>query len=110
MALIVDHLTRTYAGPANSVVTAVDDFSVEITGGEIVGLIGPNGAGKTTSLRSIAGILLPSSGRIAIEGQPAERRPGDLAKPALECRYLREIGRPGGSWRLLSGFRAGAIR
>jgi ABC-2 type transport system ATP-binding protein len=68
MALIVNHLTRTYAGPANSVITAVDDFSVDIASGEIVGLIGPNGAGKTTTLRSIAGILLPSSGHIAIDG------------------------------------------
>jgi ABC-2 type transport system ATP-binding protein len=68
MALIVNHLTRTYAGPANSVVTAVNDFSVDIASGEIVGLIGPNGAGKTTTLRSMAGILLPSSGHIAIDG------------------------------------------
>jgi ABC-2 type transport system ATP-binding protein len=50
------------------VITAVDDLSVEIAGGEIVGLIGPNGAGKTTTLRSIAGILLPGSGRIAVDG------------------------------------------
>jgi ABC-2 type transport system ATP-binding protein len=68
MALIVNHLTRTYAGPANSVVTAVDDFSVEIAGGEIVGLLGPNGAGKTTTLRSIAGILLPSAGQVTVDG------------------------------------------
>ena len=68
MALTIDHLTRTYAGPGNSVVTAVDDLSFGMAAGEIVGLIGPNGAGKTTTLRSIAGILLPTSGRIAIDG------------------------------------------
>jgi ABC-2 type transport system ATP-binding protein len=68
MALSIEHLTRTYAGPGNSVVTAVDDLSFEVKAGEIVGLIGPNGAGKTTTLRSIAGILLPTSGRVAIDG------------------------------------------
>jgi ABC-2 type transport system ATP-binding protein len=68
MAISIEHLTRTYAGPGSSVVTAVDDFSLEMSGGEIVGLIGPNGAGKTTTLRSIAGILLPTSGRVAIDG------------------------------------------
>jgi ABC-2 type transport system ATP-binding protein len=48
--------------------TAVDDISFEVVSHEIVGLIGPNGAGKTTTLRSIAGILRPTSGRIAIDG------------------------------------------
>src|SRR2546430_16688496 len=68
MAIAVEHLTRTYAGPAGSPFTAVDDFSFTSDGGEIIGLIGPNGAGKTTTLRSFAGILRPTSGRVAIDG------------------------------------------
>src|SRR5436190_11065858 len=68
MGLFVEHLTRTYAGPAGSPFTAVDDFSFEAGGGEIIGLIGPNGAGKTTTLRTLAGILRPTSGRVAIDG------------------------------------------
>ena len=68
MALTVEHLTRTYAGPAASVFTAVDDFTFSAAGGEIIGLIGPNGAGKTTTLRTLAGILRPTSGRVAIDG------------------------------------------
>src|SRR5216110_125401 len=68
MAIAVEHLTRTYAGPAGSPFTAVDDFSFEAGGGEIIGLIGPNGAGKTTTLRTLAGILRPTSGRVAIDG------------------------------------------
>jgi ABC-2 type transport system ATP-binding protein len=50
------------------VFTAVDDLSLDAASGEIVGLIGPNGAGKTTTLRSVAGILRPTSGRITIDG------------------------------------------
>ena len=68
MALAVEHLTRTYAGPAGSPFTAVDDFTFSAAGGEIIGLIGPNGAGKTTTLRTLAGILRPTSGRVAIDG------------------------------------------
>src|SRR5919198_605983 len=46
---------------------------------EIVGLIGPNGAGKTTTLRSLAGILRPTSGRIQIDGH-------DLATDPIEAK------------------------
>lgn len=46
----------------------MDDLSFAVGAGEIVGLIGPNGAGKTTTLRALAGILRPTSGRVAIDG------------------------------------------
>lgn len=68
MALAVEHLTRTYTGQGTSAFTAVDDFSFDAGSGEIIGLIGPNGAGKTTTLRTLAGILRPTSGRVAIDG------------------------------------------
>jgi ABC-2 type transport system ATP-binding protein len=67
MALSVEHFSRTYAGAAGTF-TAVADLSFTVRSGEIVGLIGPNGAGKTTTLRSLAGILRPTSGRVAIDG------------------------------------------
>src|SRR3954469_17850843 len=62
MALTLEHLRRTYGS-----FTAVDDLSFTVGGGQIVGLIGPNGAGKTTTLRSLAGILRPTSGRVRID-------------------------------------------
>jgi ABC-2 type transport system ATP-binding protein len=74
MAIDVQHFTRTYGS-----FTAVDDLSLRVTPGEIVGLIGPNGAGKTTTLRALAGILRPTSGRIAIDGH-------DLATDAIEAK------------------------
>jgi ABC-2 type transport system ATP-binding protein len=46
----------------------VDDLSFEVGHGEIVGLIGPNGAGKTTTLRTLAGILKPTAGRVIVDG------------------------------------------
>src|SRR5437588_3367333 len=68
MALAVEHLTRTYAGPVGAPLTAVDDLSFDAAHGEIIGLIGPNGAGKTTTLRTLAGMLRPTSGRVTIDG------------------------------------------
>ena len=62
-AIVVDRLVRAYGS-----FTAVQDLSFEVRPGEIVGLIGPNGAGKTTTLRVLAGILKPTSGRLAIGG------------------------------------------
>jgi ABC-2 type transport system ATP-binding protein len=69
VSLSVQHFTRTYAGSDGLPLVAVDDLSFEVRSGEIVGLIGPNGAGKTTTLRSIAGILRPTSGSICIDGK-----------------------------------------
>jgi ABC-2 type transport system ATP-binding protein len=67
MALSVEHFGRTYATAAGTF-TAVEDLSFTVGAGEIVGLIGPNGAGKTTTLRSLAGILRPTSGRVGVDG------------------------------------------
>src|ERR1051325_3521435 len=63
MAIAVERFRRTYGD-----LTAVDDLSFTVGAGEIVGLIGPNGAGKTTTLRSLAGILRPTSGHVRIDG------------------------------------------
>ena len=63
MPIAVQHFRRTYGD-----FTAVDDLSFDVAPGEIVGLIGPNGAGKTTTLRSLAGILRPTSGHVLIDG------------------------------------------
>jgi ABC-2 type transport system ATP-binding protein len=68
MALALERFTRTYVAPDGSSFAAVDDLSFRVDGGEVVGLIGPNGAGKTTTLRSLAGILRPTSGLVTIDG------------------------------------------
>ncbi len=46
--------------------TAVRDLSFTVRPGEVLGLVGPNGAGKTTTLRTIVGIIPPSTGRVRI--------------------------------------------
>jgi len=60
---------------------AVNEVTLDVAGGEILGLIGPNGAGKTTLFNLITGVFPPSEGRILFEG-------GDItaAAPQQRCR------------------------
>lgn len=48
--------------------TAVNDLSLTVAPGEIFGFLGPNGAGKTTTIRIIAGLSLPTSGSVIVNG------------------------------------------
>lgn len=48
---------------------AVENFSIEIKEGELVGLIGPNGAGKTTVFNMLTGVYTPTSGTVELKGQ-----------------------------------------
>lgn len=69
-ALEAEGLTFRYAGrPA----LAVDDLSLSVPAGEVVGLLGPNGAGKTTTLSLLAGLLQPESGGVRIAGRDLAR-------------------------------------
>jgi branched-chain amino acid transport system ATP-binding protein len=56
-------------------VRALDDVSLEVAEGAIVAIVGANGAGKTTLIRTIAGMLRPLRGRIALRGQNIEGLP-----------------------------------
>jgi lipopolysaccharide export system ATP-binding protein len=62
MKLQAKNITKTYRGRK-----VVNDISVTVNQGEIVGLLGPNGAGKTTSFYMIVGLIKPLSGHIYLE-------------------------------------------
>ena len=53
----------------------VDDVTVHVQQGEVVGLLGPNGAGKTTSFYMIVGLISPDSGRISVDGKDITNLP-----------------------------------
>jgi ABC-2 type transport system ATP-binding protein len=61
---------------------AVQDLSFRVLPGEVVGLVGPNGAGKTTTLHCLAGITIPTRGRIRVAGHDLAADPV-AAKSAL---------------------------
>jgi len=61
--------------------TALDDVSLSVTPGQVVGVIGPNGAGKTTLFNVICGFVRPDEGAISWRGRPLGRvRPHQLAR------------------------------
>src|SRR5215217_5630348 len=60
-------------------VNAVQGLTFAVAPGEVLGLVGPNGAGKTSTLRCLAGILPPTSGRVVVAGY-------DLAKDAVDAK------------------------
>ena len=68
--LAIDQLQKNYG-----TFTAVDGISLSVKAGEIYGFLGPNGAGKTTTIKMLAGLLLPSSGTIEINGRSLARHP-----------------------------------
>lgn len=64
MMLRAEHLVKIYKGRR-----VVNDISVQVEQGEIVGLLGPNGAGKTTSFYMIVGLIQPNEGKIFLENE-----------------------------------------
>ncbi|MFC5499741.1 ABC transporter ATP-binding protein [Caenimonas terrae] len=74
--LQVSHLTKSFGG-----IQAVDDVSLEVRQGEILGLIGPNGSGKSTLFNCILGQLQATAGEIRLDGEPiVGLRPSDLSR------------------------------
>jgi ABC-2 type transport system ATP-binding protein len=86
-----EHLCKQYG-----TFTAVRDLDLSVKGGEVFGFLGPNGAGKTTTIRMMMGILVPTSGRVAIDGLDCQRdrvevkrRVGYLPDNPIFYDYLR---------------------
>ncbi len=94
MSISVKHATKVFDGQA-----ALNDVSLQIPSGQVLGLLGPNGAGKTTLMRLISGYLPPTSGYIDVCGFDVDSDPIETKKrigylpennPLPEEMYIRE--------------------
>jgi branched-chain amino acid transport system ATP-binding protein len=89
--------------------TALDDVSLDVSQGEVVGVIGPNGAGKTTLFNVICGFVRPDGGEVTWRGRSLEgRRPHDRSGLGI-ARTLQGVGLFGGL-TALENVMAGAER
>ena len=80
--LVASHLSKSYNKR-----TVVNDVSLTVNQGEIVGLLGPNGAGKTTSFYMIAGLVHPDKGTVTLDSMDVTRLPMHL-RARLGLGYL----------------------
>jgi ABC-2 type transport system ATP-binding protein len=71
-SVIAQHLTKTYR---NGEVRALDDLSLDVEEGTVLGVLGPNGAGKTTTVRILATLLKPDSGSATVAGIDVMKHP-----------------------------------
>ncbi|WBB68024.1 ATP-binding cassette domain-containing protein [Micromonospora sp. WMMD812] len=71
--------------------TALDDVSLRVPPGRVVGVIGPNGAGKTTLFNVICGFIRPESGSLTLDGRPLRPRPHQLTRLGI-ARTLQGTG------------------
>ena len=85
--LVMSEITVTFGG-----LTALDEVSLSVNSGEIVGVIGPNGAGKTTLFNVICGFVRADSGSLSYRGKALRRhQPHHLAKLGI-ARTLQGVG------------------
>jgi len=66
----VEHLSKRFGKTQ-----AVDDISLHVPPGEVMGFLGPNGAGKTTTIRMLAGLMKPDAGTIILNGHDLSTEP-----------------------------------
>lgn len=81
----IESITKIYT-PKNP--PAVDNLELSMKDGEILGLVGLNGAGKTTTIRMTSGIILPTSGRIMVDGYDIVQ---DKMKAAANVGWIPEL-------------------
>ena len=76
--LAADHLSHVFGSGTAQEHHALGEVSLSIKQGEFVSVVGPSGCGKTTLLRSLSGLMAPTSGTVTLHGEPVSSVPKDL--------------------------------
>jgi branched-chain amino acid transport system ATP-binding protein len=84
--LALQHITVRFGG-----LVALDDVSLRVQPGKVVGVIGPNGAGKTTLFNVICGFVPPSAGSLTLDGRSWRPKPHQLSGLGI-ARTLQGVG------------------
>lgn len=82
MDIVIENLTKRYG-----VQKAIDNISLRVNTGEIIGFLGPNGAGKTTTMKIITSYMAPDEGEVYIGGKPVSENP---VETRMHIGYLPE--------------------
>ncbi|MDY4035067.1 MAG: ATP-binding cassette domain-containing protein, partial [Streptococcus dysgalactiae] len=83
--LQLHHVSKSYRGKK-----AIDDLTITIPSGKIIGLLGPNGSGKTTLIKLINGLLQPNKGDIVIDGYRPSVNTKEIISYLPDTTYLNE--------------------
>jgi len=103
VVLKIEHLTKQFGG-----LVAVNDVSMHLKQGEILGVIGANGAGKTTVFNMVSGSFPPTSGKIIFNGKEIQNMaPHDICKEGVGRTY--QVVKPFGALTLRENVMVGAM-
>lgn len=102
--IVFDQVGKRYRSWRGREVLALEDFSLEIATGEVLGLAGPNGAGKSTLISLLLGFLGPSTGTLQIDGLAPRRY---VERHGVS--YLSELVNIPPTWRVTSALQRYAI-
>jgi NitT/TauT family transport system ATP-binding protein len=95
--LEVQNLSKSYRQIGGETTVAVGNISCQVEAGEFVSFVGPSGCGKTTLLMSIAGLIVPTTGRILVKGREVGGPPPNLVL------VFQEFNRSLFAWRSVLG-------
>ena len=83
MSIVIEHLNYVYMAGGPYETKALSDINLTISDGEFIGLIGHTGSGKSTLVQHLNGLIMPTSGRVLVDGM-------DLADKATDRRAVRQ--------------------
>jgi NitT/TauT family transport system ATP-binding protein len=76
--LLVDQIGKSFLGPNGGAISAIGSVSLDVAPGEFLAIVGPSGCGKSTLLQVIAGLMMPSAGKVRLGEQDVTGEPAHM--------------------------------